>query len=146
MRRRPPRSTLFPYTTLFRSARAALPGLPLTPRPTGPLRTPLAPVRRGAVGARRTRTVPPPGAGTLVPVPRLATVLPVAALLCRPTVLPVAALPCRPTVLPVPAPWAVPLRMGAAVALRPITLRTPIAPVGAPTGGPVPLRTTVLPL
>src|SRR2546429_5088817 len=28
MIRRPPRSTLFPYTTLFRSARARLPGIP----------------------------------------------------------------------------------------------------------------------
>src|SRR3712207_8355871 len=29
MIRRPPRSTLFPYTTLFRSARAGLPTIPL---------------------------------------------------------------------------------------------------------------------
>src|SRR5207302_9870847 len=30
--RRPPRSTLFPYTTLFRSARGVFPGSPLQPR------------------------------------------------------------------------------------------------------------------
>src|SRR3712207_7606868 len=38
MRRRPPRSTLFPYTTLFRSVVHAAPG----PTPTS---TPAAPVR-----------------------------------------------------------------------------------------------------
>src|SRR2546422_1109678 len=31
MIRRPPRSTLFPYTTLFRSHRRALPGIDLSP-------------------------------------------------------------------------------------------------------------------
>jgi hypothetical protein len=116
-----------------RPARAALPGWPLAPRPSGTLRTSLAPVRRGAVGARRAGTVPPPGAGTLVPVPG------------RSTVLPVAALSPRPTVLPVATARTVPLRTGRAVALRPVTLRTPITPVGAPAGGPVALRTTVLP-
>src|SRR3712207_8627097 len=35
MIRRPPRSTLFPYTTLFRSTRAFLGLLPLAPRPLG---------------------------------------------------------------------------------------------------------------
>src|SRR5260370_29426928 len=32
MIRRPPRSTLFPYTTLFRSVRTSLPGIPLSKR------------------------------------------------------------------------------------------------------------------
>src|SRR5690349_23716900 len=43
MLRRPPRSTLFPYTTLFRSEVAGRSGLPaaLDPRPTGvAMRTP----------------------------------------------------------------------------------------------------------
>src|SRR5690348_18160501 len=48
MIRRPPRSTLFPYTTLFRSAGPALAGLPggrpepfqLAGRPSGPGRVP----------------------------------------------------------------------------------------------------------
>src|SRR5258706_6996430 len=53
MIRRPPRSTLFPYTTLFRSSRLrssrlrwlhAHPGVPRTRRPTG----------RGASSRRRT--------------------------------------------------------------------------------------------
>src|SRR5256885_7312162 len=38
MIRRPPRSTLFPYTTLFRSGITALPSGPLTASRTGPLR------------------------------------------------------------------------------------------------------------
>src|SRR3712207_6919256 len=42
MIRRPPRSTLFPYTTLFRSRRVAL------PRPVVPLR-PAEPLRRGVL-------------------------------------------------------------------------------------------------
>src|SRR5690348_17443843 len=50
MIRRPPRSTLFPYTTLFRSRAAALPAAPGTTRrapPRGP---------RTRRGRRRTRT------------------------------------------------------------------------------------------
>src|SRR3712207_7078777 len=35
MIRRPPRSTLFPYTTLFRSAFSALPPTPMPSRPGG---------------------------------------------------------------------------------------------------------------
>src|SRR2546422_10990821 len=37
MIRRPPRSTLFPYTTLFRSARAPDPGARVSAVPPGPL-------------------------------------------------------------------------------------------------------------
>src|SRR3712207_7425428 len=52
MIRRPPRSTLFPYTTLFRSPREALGAGPLTPggspRTTGPI----------ADGRRRRRRAP----------------------------------------------------------------------------------------
>src|SRR3712207_8728968 len=36
MIRRPPRSTLFPYTTLFRSPRAAAAGVPVPARPHRP--------------------------------------------------------------------------------------------------------------
>src|SRR2546422_2097782 len=36
MIRRPPRSTLFPYTTLFRSCRPLEPWPPRAPRPPGP--------------------------------------------------------------------------------------------------------------
>src|SRR3712207_7669907 len=49
MIRRPPRSTLFPYTTLFRSRRARR-----SPRPLGP--SPVAGLRRSPpVGAARRR-------------------------------------------------------------------------------------------
>src|SRR3712207_7983191 len=44
MRRRPPRSTLFPYTTLFRSRRGGLAGA----RPGARPRQPRAAARRGA--------------------------------------------------------------------------------------------------
>src|SRR2546430_11532275 len=40
MIRRPPRSTLFPYTTLFRSWRPRAPWLPLPPRSLGDERAP----------------------------------------------------------------------------------------------------------
>src|SRR5438445_6507779 len=36
MIRRPPRSTLFPYTTLFRSSAPCSPPTPTSPSPTGP--------------------------------------------------------------------------------------------------------------
>src|SRR3712207_9178591 len=51
MIRRPPRSTLFPYTTLFRSARAGLPTIPL-PRESA---------------QATARTAPPARAATAVP-------------------------------------------------------------------------------
>src|SRR5215217_9141078 len=47
MIRRPPRSTLFPYTTLFRSPRSRLARLERDPRPCGG-----RPLRRGAARAR----------------------------------------------------------------------------------------------
>src|SRR3712207_7066111 len=56
MIRRPPRSTLFPYTTLFRSPRPAVRGLPLAAPPPGlagrePRRPALREARRGGDGA-----------------------------------------------------------------------------------------------
>src|SRR6266702_8124347 len=71
MIRRPPRSTLFPYTTLFRSRRrallpAGLPGRARVPERSGgyaSLRPPLGGAERGprrAAGLRRRR--PAPGA------------------------------------------------------------------------------------
>src|SRR2546427_9319829 len=52
MIRRPPRSTLFPYTTLFRSSPRV--SLSPTPNPRGdPLRTAALSSDRGAVRARR---------------------------------------------------------------------------------------------
>src|SRR2546426_9298835 len=51
MIRRPPRSTLFPYTTLFRSRRAAD-----RPRPTRPV---------GGAGARRVRPCRPRDVGAM---------------------------------------------------------------------------------
>src|SRR3712207_7091179 len=49
MIRRPPRSTLFPYTTLFRSSGPPAPGGGAPPRPAGPWR------RRGGGPCRRRR-------------------------------------------------------------------------------------------
>src|SRR5256885_13089142 len=46
MIRRPPRSTLFPYTTLFRSPRAVAPVLMPLPRPPMLEAAPLAPDRK----------------------------------------------------------------------------------------------------
>src|SRR2546422_4681832 len=55
MIRRPPRSTLFPYTTLFRSAAFARPGtMMLAPRPVATAPTPVVFMK-----SRRV-TVPPP--------------------------------------------------------------------------------------
>src|SRR2546422_1440794 len=54
MIRRPPRSTLFPYTTLFRSARA-LSGARGDPRHRRAGRGVGAPLRAGAVGDRQGR-------------------------------------------------------------------------------------------
>src|SRR5256885_2971538 len=51
MIRRPPRSTLFPYTTLFRSLRRGTAGLRLRPAP---------PVRGGRPAAERARRPLPP--------------------------------------------------------------------------------------
>src|SRR3712207_9181537 len=64
MRRRPPRSTLFPYTTLFRS----LVGDPSAPRggaPHGVARAPVGGHATGgpAAGLSRRRAVRPPGGG-----------------------------------------------------------------------------------
>src|SRR2546426_8087678 len=58
MIRRPPRSTLFPYTTLFRSCHAAARRLPLAARPLG-TRDHL--VYRDLRGARARRVLLPPG-------------------------------------------------------------------------------------
>src|SRR3712207_6988337 len=57
MIRRPPRSTLFPYTTLFRSGRAD-PGLRGGPRRRGrALRRPHLDAREGLLGGRQPRPV-----------------------------------------------------------------------------------------
>src|SRR3712207_7903859 len=53
MIRRPPRSTLFPYTTLFRSRRAA-PGRPRLPRPLGVDEPDLAAVHRPEIPGRHS--------------------------------------------------------------------------------------------
>src|SRR3989449_2092331 len=57
MIRRPPRSTLFPYTTLFRS-----PALPPSSPPPGPRRAPRGPPspRGSAVPVHHTPAPPPP--------------------------------------------------------------------------------------
>src|SRR3712207_8818291 len=62
MIRRPPRSTLFPYTTLFRSFRASEAGAHL-PHRAEPARLRRAAARRGSAGgaARRVRLPPEPG-------------------------------------------------------------------------------------
>src|SRR5690348_17676012 len=53
MIRRPPRSTLFPYTTLFRSTRARCDGDAVEPHPYGPART----SRGGAMTLVRARSL-----------------------------------------------------------------------------------------
>src|SRR3712207_8985287 len=65
MIRRPPRSTLFPYTTLFRSRHPPAPDGHRRPQPAAvarvPLRPPAAPVparRSGLLRARRARDQP----------------------------------------------------------------------------------------
>src|SRR3712207_8199322 len=69
MIRRPPRSTLFPYTTLFRSPcprRVLLPGRPpppRRPRPPGRRRRPRRPPRRRGAHPRR-------GSASLARAPR----------------------------------------------------------------------------
>src|SRR3712207_9086221 len=55
MIRRPPRSTLFPYTTLFRSRRDRHPPPALRPRPLA-----RAPLREGGALGRRPRQAPLP--------------------------------------------------------------------------------------
>src|SRR3712207_7557126 len=61
MIRRPPRSTLFPYTTLFRSASTRTPpARPTLSRRTGDVHTPPAPL--GASTVQRRSTVPTPTA------------------------------------------------------------------------------------
>src|SRR2546425_9893519 len=69
MIRRPPRSTLFPYTTLFRSLRSPLLGpvrARLRHRPDLPeLRIPIIHDRPGAALAERTQ-VPPQGSGEVL--------------------------------------------------------------------------------
>src|SRR3712207_6228103 len=77
MIRRPPRSTLFPYTTLFRSGRLARPLLPAalgaTARPVHPRRPAAAaprpePLDVGAVAGRRGRPAAlPPHRSARVP-------------------------------------------------------------------------------
>src|SRR6266496_5263349 len=56
MIRRPPRSTLFPYTTLFRSRRRTRPGAtptgPSRPRPSGRARPPSGPRPRDRKSTR----------------------------------------------------------------------------------------------
>src|SRR3712207_8437521 len=52
MIRRPPRSTLFPYTTLFRSRRTAPPSWPAVPGPSRPHRR-----GRAAPGSTRRREI-----------------------------------------------------------------------------------------
>src|SRR3712207_7922546 len=66
MIRRPPRSTLFPYTTLFRSASAGSPApasRPAAPPPSRRRRTSVArapdPARRSPNGGRARRTAGP---------------------------------------------------------------------------------------
>src|SRR6266496_5091289 len=54
MIRRPPRSTLFPYTTLFRSPRDARRDFPLDRQPAGPLGAPLRRRRRLSRGDRKS--------------------------------------------------------------------------------------------
>src|SRR3712207_6968784 len=57
MIRRPPRSTLFPYTTLFRSTSGSSPSMAW--RPSGTLRTEAYPLSRRASDGLRSRTVWP---------------------------------------------------------------------------------------
>src|SRR3712207_8881057 len=59
MIRRPPRSTLFPYTTLFRSGGGARRGLP-DPRPAGDAQTALRVARRAEVRLVGDRGLPAP--------------------------------------------------------------------------------------
>src|SRR3712207_8196340 len=60
MIRRPPRSTLFPYTTLFRSSRTVVPSsASVSGRGAGPASAPgRRPAARGRAGGR-VRTAPP---------------------------------------------------------------------------------------
>src|SRR5256885_7333636 len=53
MIRRPPRSTLFPYTTLFRSFRCAMKVIP-TSRGTSPLLHASIPTEQAGIGHRRS--------------------------------------------------------------------------------------------
>src|SRR3712207_8341948 len=73
MIRRPPRSTLFPYTTLFRSWRREAPGRPpvprSTPRPATPRAAVAGPVVRGR-GAPRLPVRAPGGHGRRPRLPR----------------------------------------------------------------------------
>src|SRR5690349_22078674 len=59
MIRRPPRSTLFPYTTLFRSQRFSRSAAPPSRVSRSPLRG-----RRTSSRVSRMRTATPPGGGT----------------------------------------------------------------------------------
>src|SRR3712207_8039960 len=72
MIRRPPRSTLFPYTTLFRSARGRLPAAAVDDagvRAAVRLRAPGRRLRVAARGARlRVRHQRPPGRAARAPV------------------------------------------------------------------------------
>src|SRR5687767_15365719 len=54
---RPPRSTLFPYTTLFRSHRDVVPGIPVG-QPVGPVQR-----RPGDEPRKEFRLLPPAGSG-----------------------------------------------------------------------------------
>src|SRR3712207_8953240 len=59
MIRRPPRSTLFPYTTLFRSGRGRAPAPAFLPRPEGGgLRPHAGELRRPGAAARAARLQP----------------------------------------------------------------------------------------
>src|SRR3712207_8246714 len=58
MIRRPPRSTLFPYTTLFRSARVRARGDPPAARLPDPARRSRGPVEERAARVHRVRPVP----------------------------------------------------------------------------------------
>src|SRR5258708_37073704 len=72
MIRRPPRSTLFPYTTLFRSPTAAAPPAPIFVPGPRYAATPPAPVHRHTVtvsAAEHARAVAPMGVPTPVPPP-----------------------------------------------------------------------------
>src|SRR3712207_7672578 len=66
MIRRPPRSTLFPYTTLFRSA-GALVGAAAAPAAAQPLPADAATVADGSVLAADAPSVPEPAAPSDVP-------------------------------------------------------------------------------
>jgi hypothetical protein len=140
-------------------ARAALARLPLTTRPTGALRTTLAPVR-GDVGSSGTRAVAPPRSLTLRPLSRRPAVLPAAArrtLTLRPPVIPARALvptlvSRRATVPPVRSArrrtvsLRSPVLPARAVVSTPVTRRPAIPPVRSACRRTVSLRSPVLPL